>query len=107
MEHISTIKNGAVNGKNARTCIQRRDLAQYGFGCHQQIDIAFLRDTIHIQALDQGKNKVSCVRDNRRGYEYQTIDIRWNLAERELMFGSADKLEVLISNGLIVIQAAK
>jgi hypothetical protein len=106
MKRISTIKNGAVNGKNARTCIQRRDLAQYGFDCHQQIDIAFLRDTIQIQALDQGKNKVSCVRDNRRGYEYQTIDIRWNLEERGLMFGNAQKLDVLVSKDLIVIQVS-
>ena len=106
MKTIATIKNGAVNGKNARTCIQRRDLAQYGFDCHQQIDIAYLRDSIHIQALDAGKNNVSCVRDNRRGYEYQTIDIRWAMADRVKMFGNAERLNVKVSKGIIVIEAA-
>jgi hypothetical protein len=38
---IGTIKNGAVNGKNARTVIQRRDLAQYGFECHRPIEVDY------------------------------------------------------------------
>ena len=107
MEVIATIKNGAVNGKNARTCIQRRDLAQYGFDCGQRIEIGFYSDHIGIRALEQGDKKVSCVNDKRRGFVYQTIDIRWKPEAREAMFGNAEKLELAVSKGFIVIREAR
>jgi len=107
MKTLTTIKNGAVNGKNARTCIQRRDLAEYGFDCHQAIEIGFYSDHIGIRALEQGDKKVSCVNDRRRGFVYQTIDIRYKPEVRQSMFGNAERLAVKVSDNYIVIEVDK
>ena len=106
MELLATIKNGAVNGKNARTCIQRRDLAQYGFDCHQTIEVEYYSDHIGIRALPQGKRKVSRLTDKRRGFTYQTIDLRYPVEKRTAMFGNAERLAIKVSKNFIVIEAA-
>jgi len=108
MEQLALIKGNAVNGGKARVCIQRTDLAKWGFEVGETIAIDYLPHGILITATDKGSRKVSKVTDNRRGVVYQTLDLRFPIAERENMFGlDSPKLVVYITNGLIYITKAK
>jgi hypothetical protein len=105
----ASIKNTAVNGKNARTVIQRHDLAPFGFDCHARFDIEwnYAKQMITLKAKPAGERKVSCVVDKRRGVTYQTIDYRWNVDARFVTFGKAERLDVTISKNRITLKAAK
>ena len=109
------IKNGALNGDKARTCIQRRDLAVYGFDCGDSYIVVenltyncleFRADPEQFETLGNKIRKVSCVNDKRRGYTYQTIDYRYSKETRARLFGNAEKLEVTVIEGCIIIRAA-
>jgi hypothetical protein len=100
----TTIKNTAVNKGQARTQIQRHDLAQYGFPCGQPITVTFEADRIIITTTPSTK-KVSRVVDKRRGVTYQTIDLRWSMDDRAKMFGNAERLDVTISKNRITLRA--
>ncbi len=109
-----SIKNGAMNGDKARTCIQRRDLAGYGFDCGESYVVVenFTYNALEFRAnpeqFETFRNKartVSCVHDKRRGYTYQTIDYRYSKKDRVKLFGNAERLSVTVIDGAIIIRA--
>ena len=115
-----SIKNGAMNGDKARTCIQRRDLAGYGFDCGESYVVVenYTYNALEFRAnpdqferlgnvIDGASDirKVSCVHDKRRGYTYQTIDYRYSKEARVKLFGNAERLTVTVIDGAIIIRA--
>ena len=105
---LSTIKGNANNGDKARICIQRHDMAPYGFAIGSPITITCDTDKgeIRIIASPDGKNRVSRVTDKRRGIDYQTIDIRIPQSERTALFNNTERLAVYATTGKLLIKAA-
>lgn len=105
--HLADISGTAMNKGKARVLIQRHDLAPYGFDCGERYEIlphGF--GQLILRARDDGKRKVSRVTDKRRNVVYQTIDLRMSVEEHADLFSGAEKLEVWIKHGVIMIQAA-
>ena len=100
---LSTIKGTALNKGKARTWIETGKLAQYGFVRHAPIRVIFGDTSIGIILDDTGNREVAG--RVRNGKEIQILDLCEPLADRNARFNGSEKLEVLVSFGLIVIRA--
>ena len=106
MDRLDFVVSGlAMNGGKARVCIQRRDLAAYGFGIGEPIDVVFNDSAVVVIARPEGERKVARVTDKRRGFDYATLDIRFSDDQRQKMFNGAAKLAVSVEFGYMVIKA--
>ena len=101
-----TISGTAQNSGKARSLIQRRDLAPFGFGIGERYSIHWEDNAIVLNAHPDGERKVSRVTDKRRGFDYSTIDLRYPEDDRQELFGGVERLNVEVSDGTIVITAA-
>ncbi len=100
---LSAIKGTALNKGKARTWLETGKLAKYGFERHAPITVTFGTESITVRLDDNGKREVAG--RVRNGKAIQILDLCEPLADRDARFNGAEKLEVLVSFGLIVIRA--
>jgi hypothetical protein len=112
MNLLNTIKGTALNKDKARVWVESSKLANYGFTRHAPITITLHTHNfsgigyrgITIKLDDAGSRKVAG--RERNGKSIQILDICFPIAQREAMFNGAEKLNVHIDHGIIVITAA-
>lgn len=97
------IKGLAMNKARARVWYEapERVLSAYGFVKGGRVNIGLLSDAIVITAAEDGKRKVS---GKVKASGTQCIfDVCMPVAQREAMFGGAQRLDVEVTHGRIMI----
>jgi hypothetical protein len=97
-------KANRVNGEKARVCIQRHDLAPYGFGIGCRYNLVVSNDQITMTASTLGERKVSRVTDKRRNVDYSTIDLRLPKDTVQALAAGSENFQVFVDDGVIVIR---
>lgn len=106
LTHLSTISGTARNSNKRRVLVQRRDLGAFGFSCGARYNIETEPDGLILRLAEDGVRRVARVFDKRRGFEYQTLDLRIPEAQHAALFNGAAELEVFAGNGVIIIKRA-